>query len=334
MSKSLPCIWARLRPAMLSVIAAAILFGASSGASAQAWPGRVVTIVVGSGPGSAPDTIARTLAEPLGRRLGTTIVVENRAGATGSIGAAAVARATPDASTLLMMTAAHTITPLLTPTSQFDPERSFTAVAHVASVPLLLVANPNLGARSLTDLVRLMRARPGQMNFSSPGIGSIQHFATTLILQSGGLDAVHVPYRSGDEAVMAVLSRNADFFFAGMPPALPHVREGRLVALAVSTAERAEAAPDVRTLDEQGYPGMVADNWHALVTTVGAPTDRVAHLAAAVGATLAEDEVRQRLLRIGAQANFKEPAILARLISSEVAKWREVAPAAGLGTNR
>jgi len=325
---------ARLRPAILGAAAIAMGMGAAGAAVAQGWPGRVVTIVVGSGPGSAPDMIARALAEPLGRRLGTTIVVENRAGATGAIGAAAVARAAPDASTLLMMTAAHTITPLLMPNSQFDPDRSFASVAHVASVPLVLVANPDLGARSLPDLVRLLRTRPGQMNYSSPGIGSIQHFATALILQREGLDAVHVPFRSGDEAVMAVLSRTADFFFAGMPPALPHLREGRLAALAVSTADRAVAAPEVRTLGEQGYPGMIADNWHALVTTAGAPADRIAQLAAAIQASLAEDEVRERLLRLGAQANFKDPAMLAQLISSEVVKWRTVAPAAGLAAGR
>lgn len=300
------------------------------GATAQSWPDQPITIVVGSGPGSAPDIIARLIGDPLGKRLGTAVIIENKPGATGAIGAAAVGRAKPDGNTLLMMTAVHTILPSITTDSQYDPVASFAPVANVASVPLILVAGTSLGVNSLAELVAKAKSKPGGIYYGSPGSGSIQHFATALLAQKEGIDIIHVPYKSGGDAVAGLLGNQVQIFFAGMPPALPQIQAGKLVALAVSTEKRAAAAPDVPTLIDLGYKGMTADNWHALVTVAGTPKDRVDRLAQEISEVLKGADVQDKLSKLGGEANFKDPADLGALIGTEVAKWKAVIPATGL----
>ena len=302
----------------------------ASAAQAQDWPSQPITIIVGSGPGSAPDIIARLIGDPLSKRLGTAVIVDNKPGATGSIGAMAVARAPADGNTMLMMTAVHTILPSLSKEAAYDPTGSFAAVAQVASVPLILVGNKELGAKSLSEFVAKSKANPGNIYYGTPGTGSLQHFATALLAQKEGLKLVHVPYKSGGEAITGLLGNQVQVFFAGMPPALPQIQAGKIMAFAVSTERRAAAAPDVPTLVELGYPGMTADNWHALVAPKGAPKERVERLAKEIAAILKDEEIIAKLLKLGGEASFKGPADLAALIQSETAKWQSVIPATGL----
>lgn len=304
--------------------------GLAAPAQAQKWPDQSITIVVGSGPGSAPDIIARLLADSLAKRLGTAFIVDNKPGATGAIGAANAARAAADANTLFMMTAVHTILPSITSDSQYDPVKSFAPVALVASVPLILVANKEMGVNSLKDVVAKARAKPESIYYGSPGNGSIQHFATALLAQKEDIKMIHVPYKSGGDAVAGLLGNQVQLFFAGMPPALPQIQAGKLTALAVSTEKRAAAAPQVPTLIDLGYPGMTADNWHALVAVAGSPKERTDRLAAEIAEVLKDEAIREKLLKIGGEANFKGPGDLGALIGGEVAKWKAVIPATGL----
>ncbi|MCA0422205.1 MAG: tripartite tricarboxylate transporter substrate binding protein [Proteobacteria bacterium] len=315
--------------ALLSLVMA----GHSLPAGAQAWPDKPITIVVGSGPGSAPDVIARLIGDQLSKRMGQPVIIDNKPGASGAIGAAAAARAPSDGNTLLMMTAVHTILPSLSKDAPYDAVGSFTPVANVASVPLILVVDKSLGVNSLKELIARARAKPGSLYYASPGNGTLQHFATALLTQREQVNMVHVPYKSGGEAITGLLGGQVQLFFSGMPPALPQMQAGKLVALAVSTEKRSAAAPEVPTLIELGYAGMTADNWHALVAPARTPLERVQRLAKEISEILKDPATRASLVKLGGEADFKDPVALGKVIGGETAKWRTVIPATGLKLN-
>lgn len=297
---------------------------------AASWPARPVTIVVASQPGSAPDILARVVADPLGARLGQTVIVENRPGASGGIGAGFVARAKPDGHTLLMMTPVHSYTPAINPQTQFDPIKSFAPVTKLVSVPLIVVATPQTNATTLAEFVTYAKKQPGKLNYASPGSGSLQHLATVLFSKKAGIQMVHVPYKSGGDAVVSLLGNTSQLFFAGMPPALPHVKSGKLRALAVTTAQRSQSAKDVPTMEEAGYPGIEADNWHAIVATAGTPPDVVTRLEKEFEAVLGMSSVKEGFFNAGAETRFLSAKALGSLISGEAAKWTGAVKEAGV----
>ena len=197
--------------ACLAVIAA---FAANTAfAQAAKWPERTITIVVASQPGAAPDVLARLVAEPLGTRLGQTVIVENRPGASGGIGAGFVARAEPDGYTLLMMTPVHSYGPAITPQTKYDPVKSFAPVSMIASVPLIMVSTPQIGAKTVSEFVDHAKKNPGKLNYTSPGMGTLQHLATVRFMKQAGIDMVHVPYKSGADAVVSLLGNTNHLFF-------------------------------------------------------------------------------------------------------------------------
>jgi len=315
---------------MVLVFLAVICATTSALAQTAGWPARPVTIVVASQAGSAPDILARIVADPLGARLGQTVIVENRPGASGGIGAGFVARAKPDGLTLLMMTPVMSFMPAINPQSQFDPVKSFAPVAMLASVPLIVVATPQTNSATLAEFVAFAKKQPGKLNYASPGSGSLQHLATVLFSKKAGLQMVHVPYKSGGDAVVSLLGNTSQLFFAGMPPALPHVKSGKLRALAVTTAERSMAAKDVPTMAEAGYPGIEADNWHAIVAPTGTPPDIVARLEKELMAVMGMSSVKEGYFNSGAEARFLSAKELGSLIASEAAKWTEAVKEAGV----
>ena len=318
--------------ACLAVIAA---FAANTAfAQAAKWPERTITIVVASQPGAAPDVLARLVAEPLGTRLGQTVIVENRPGASGGIGAGFVVRAEPDGYTLLMMTPVHSYGPAITPQTKYDPVKSFAPVSMIASVPLIMVSTPQIGAKTVSEFVDHAKKNPGKLNYSSPGMGTLQHLATVRFMKQAGIDMVHVPYKSGADAVVSLLGNTNHLFFSGMPPALPHVKTGKLQALAVTTAKRTDSAPDVPTMKEAGFPEITVDNWHALVAPAGTPAAVVARFEKEIAAVLEMPAVKEGFFNSGSSTWFLSAKDLGNLIADESKKWTEAAKEAGLAVSK
>ncbi len=297
-------------------------------AGAAAFPDKPIRMVVGFAPGGAPDILARILAQPLNDRLGQPIVVDNRPGATGNIGAEIVARAAPDGYTLFMATVSVAISPSVYQGLAFRFPDDFAPVSLVASVPLILVVHPGLPAKTVQDLVRVARERSGNLNYASVGNGSPQHLAAELFKLKTGAQMVHVPYKGGAPANTAVIGGESHVYFSGMPPALPHVKSGRLRALAVTANKRSAAAPDVPTVAEAGLKGAEADNWHAVLAPARTGSAVVKRLNGDLAAALNDAAIRGQFLGQGAEASGSTPEALAQHMRAEFAKWRDVARAA------
>lgn len=303
---------------------------AASPAAAQ-FPEKPVTLVLGSTPGSAPDTLGRIVAERMAAVLGQPIVVENRQGANGSIAATQVAQADPDGYSMMLMTAVHSITPTTRKDLEYDFVKDFRGVGMIASVPLLFVVNNELGTPDMASFVE--RAKAGDIFYSVPGIGSIQQLATEEFSKRAGIQMTVVPYRGGGNATKAVIANEVQLFFAGIPPALPHVKSGALTALAISTPERSPAAPDVKTMIELGYEGLTADNWHALYVRSDTPDEIVAILSDALTEALEMPETAEQFLNVGATPWITSPDELTAFGHAEVARWKNVVEQAGLTFN-
>lgn len=297
---------------------------------AQAYPTKPIRMVVGFAPGGAPDIIGRLVGQKLNERLGQPVIVDNRPGATGNIGAEIVAKAAGDGHTVFMATLSIAISPSFYRKLPFDPVKSFAPVGMVASVPLLLVVHPSLPVKSVKELIALAKAKPGSLNYASVGNGSPQHLSAELFNSVAGVNVVHVPYKGGGPATAAVLAGEAQLFFAGMPPALPHVKAGRLRGLAVSTAKRSRSAPEVPTVSEAGLPGFEADNWNALLAPHGTPSQVVARLSRELEGILKLTDIQVQLINTGAEAAYSTPQELAARVKTETVKWGEVARAAGV----
>jgi tripartite-type tricarboxylate transporter receptor subunit TctC len=296
------------RRGLLATLAAPALARAQT--PAPAWPSRPVRIVVAWTPGGGVDVPIRLLLPKMQEVLGQPVVVENRGGASGSIGAAAVAQAAPDGYAVLADAAAHASNSSLMHSLPFDYATAFAPVTQISVLPHLLVVRPDHPARSLADLIAMARARPGELTYSSSGIAAGPHLASALLLRQAGVTATHVPYRGSAAAMADVLAGNVGFTFSTIPQASPLVREGRLRALAVSTAARLPALPDVPTVAEQGFPGFELNEWVALWVPAGTPAAIIARLHEAAAAALAEPAVRARYAEIGIIPVGSSPAEL------------------------
>lgn len=310
---------------IVAAMGAATTFAALSlpgGAMAQDFPTKPITLVVGSGPGSAPDTISRIVADGMSGILGQPVVVENRPGAAGNIGASAAAKGDPDGYTLMMMTAVHSISPSLQKNLDYSFSDDFTPVGMVAEVPLLFVVNKELGVADMASFIE--RAKEGDIFYSTPGVGTLQHLSTEDFAGMNGIEMVMVPYKGGGPATQAVISNEVQMFFAGMPPALPHAKAGTIVALGVSSPERSPAAPDVPTFIELGYDDYVVDNWHAIYAPTGTPDDVIAKISDALNEVLERPETADKFLNVGAVPNPNTPADQRAYGDGEVARWAKV----------
>ena len=316
-----------------------LMFAAAAGALAlpaqaqTAFPTQPVRIVVGSEAGSAPDVIARSLAKELEPLLKQPVVVDNRAGAAGTVGAAAVAQATPDGHTLLMGTVSNVaLAPVFYPI-RYKPVESFTAVGMVASVPLVLVATSATGAATVAELGAKLRswAAGAPAPYASPGIGGPQHLAGVLLEKQFATPLLHVPYKSGGAAMTAVASGEVQLAFAGIPAALPLLQSRRVNALFVTSATRSPALPDVPSAPQAGLPGFEVDNWHALFAPAGLKPEVRAALESAVRAALQKEAIRKDFERLGAEPRPGTGAELADFVARETARWGALARDAGLG---
>lgn len=303
----------------------AILLAALAGvAPAQTWPSRTVTLIVPYPPGGGTDIIARIIQEPLTRALGQSIIIDNRGGAGGAVGTALAAKATPDGHTLLMTLSSHTINPHVFKAG-YDVERDFVPVSLVASLPQILTASPGAPFGDLKAMIAYAKANPGKLNYASVGNGSPSHIAGELLRLSTGIDIVHVPYKGGGPAVAANLGGEVPLMFVSIPPALAHVKAGKLRALAVTTLSRSPAAPEVPTVAEAlGLPDFEVDSWYALFAPAAVPPAIVARLQQEVARVAQLPDIREKLLLQGATAVGSTSEELDRLVKSEMVKWARV----------
>jgi tripartite-type tricarboxylate transporter receptor subunit TctC len=298
-------------------------------ANAQSYPAKPVRIIVPFPPGAGADITTRLFAPRLSEALGQSVVVENRAGAAGNIGAEVVARAAPDGYTLLTAPASIAISQTLYKKLSFDLLRDFQAVSMLASVPFLLVVHPSLPVKNVKDLIALAKARPGQLNYASTGNGSSPHLTAEMLKMQARIDAVHVPYKGTPLAVTDLLTGQVSFMFANALSMLPHVNSGRLRALGVTSAKRNAATPQLPTMAESGLPGFESGTWYALLAPASTPREVVARLSAEIGKLTQHPDIRKKLVAQGAEALTMTPGETAAYIKSEVAKWGKVVEASG-----
>jgi tripartite-type tricarboxylate transporter receptor subunit TctC len=310
-----------------------ILLAGQPTACADTWPAKPIKAVVPFGAGSATDIIPRIVFEQLQTQLGQTIVVENRGGAGGTIGALQVAKSDPDGHTWLVHSSAHTVAPALYANLPFDAEKDLVPMSMIGSVPNVLIISPDKGLKTLQDFVAYGKANPGKLNFASVGIGSAVHMSAERFRLSAGYEAVHIPFKGGAEALSEVIAGRVDYYFCPIATALPHIRSGKLLALAVSSRTRAPQLPDVPTTLEAGFPDSDYTLWVGILGPAGTPKLAVDKLNEEMAKALAMPALRDRLEKIGVQTTPMAPEEFGQLIKNEIGIYGEFVKKAGLKTN-
>lgn len=314
-----------------TLLTAAALLPSPAIAQDAAWmPGRQVRIICPFPPGGAADLLSRALAEELSGPLGQAVIVENRAGAGGSIGTEAAIRSAPDGHTLVMgSTGPNAMNPTLY-TLSFDPGRDLAPISMVATVASILVVHPAVPAATLPELLALVRAQPGRLSYASAGNGSSIHLFMELMKTLAGVDIQHIPYRGGGPAMVDVIGGRVAMMFDTIPTAMPHVREGRVRVLAVSTATRHPTLPDVPTVAESGVPGFEAIGWYGLLVPLGTPEAAVARYNREVATALERPAFRARLQSVGADPAPSTPAEFAAFVERDRARWTRLVRDVGI----
>ena len=312
----------RLLSVLLLAFAVPVLLPVA--AQAQPYPSQLVKIVVGYPPGGTTDVVARLIAEALTERLGHTVIVENRPGASATLATDAVAKATPDGYTLLVASSAHATLRELFPKVSFDPVDSFAPVALMAKTPYILVVPPELPVRTLPELVALAKSKPGELAYASSGMGTGQHLGGELFRRVAGIDILHVPYKGSSAITSDLLSGRIQMMFENVAIMLPQMQRGALRGLAITSPERSPLAADIPTLRELGFAAAEVEGWFALLAPARTPPEIVLQLNAAVNATLRSDAVRERLASLGAVPVGGTPQEAADFIRSEREKWGRV----------
>ena len=295
-----------------------------------AWPDRPLRIVVGFGAGSTPDILLRVLGTELGKRIGQSVVVENRPGATGNIAAEAVAKSAPDGYTLFYGTnTTHAINPSLYPRLAYDHIRDFAPVSLTGKVWNVLLVNPRALITDYRTLLAIARTRPGHLSFASGGNGTSLHLTGELLKQRLALDILHIPYKTGDQAFTDLAGGRVDMMFANIPSAMPHIQSGRLKAVAVTSRARSPLLPDVPSFDELGLKDFEVFGWGGLFAPARTPRPVVERLNREVVAILSDPAVVQRLDALGVVAQHSTPAEFARFVQAETLRWKDVVRLAG-----
>ena len=309
---------------------AALAWSVAAEAQATAYPTKPIRLVVPFPPGGATDLIARAVAQKLGEAWGQSVVVDNRPGAGGNIGTELVAKAAPDGYTLEMGTVGtHAINASLYAKIPFDHVKDFAPVILVAGVPNVLEVNPSVPVNSVQELIAYAKANPGKLNFASSGAGTSIHLSGELFKVMAGVQMTHVPYKGSSPALQDLLGGQVQLMFDNLPPSLPQIKAGKLRALAVTSATRAPALPDVPTIAESGLPGFEASSWFGILAPAGTPPAIIAKINAEVAKWLASAEGKEKLASIGANAAGGSPEDFARHIQAETAKWAKVVKESG-----
>jgi tripartite-type tricarboxylate transporter receptor subunit TctC len=302
---------------------------AAQGKTALDFPTRPIRIVVGFTPGGQPDIFSRMIGAKLSEALGQPVVVDNRPGAGGTIGAKIVAEATPDGHTLLSVSGSHVIAPAVRKLS-YDPQKDFAGITQMYSASYLLVTSPSLGVKNTKDLIAMARAKPGALNFGSAGTGSGTHFAGEVFKNAAKIDVVHVPYKGIPEALNDTMTNRVQFFLTPPASAAGLVRDAKLIALGITSAKRMALYPDIPTLAEAGLPGFVFDSWGSLLAPAKTPRVIITRLNIAVTAALGSAEIGQRMRALGAEPAPTTPEALDKRIAKELVEIAAIAKSAGI----
>ena len=315
------------------LLISALLFGWGGKAVAQTWPSKPIHAIIAFAAGSATDIIPRVVFEPLSAQLGQPIVVENRGGGGTTIAAAMVAKAEPDGYTLLATSSAHTLVPTVYPNASYDTVADFAAVVSLGTSPNVLVVSPSKGFKTAQDLVAAAKARPGSFNFASAGVGSATHLSAERFRMAAGFDAVHIPFRGGAEALTEVLSGRAEFYFCPLGTALQQIRDGKLLALAVSGPKRAALLPDVPSVLEL-FPNSDYPFWIGVFMPAKTPRDIIENFHREALKTMQSPNVKERLETLGMEPMALTPAEFDAQVRAEIGTTGALAKAAGLRPNQ
>jgi tripartite-type tricarboxylate transporter receptor subunit TctC len=314
---------------MLAGMAAAV-----SEAHAQVYPNGPVRLLIGFPPGGTVDTIGRIIIGPIGAKLGAPLIIETRSGAAGVLAVEAAARGRPDGQSLVMASAgALAVMPHMLDTMPYDVDRDLAPVTQLIRTPQLLVIGRHVPARSVPELLALARAQPGKHTFGSTGVGSTLHLAGELFKMRAGVNLLHVPYRGGAPAVTAMLAGEIDMLLVDIPVVMAHIRTGAFVPLALASAKRIDALPDVPTMAEAGVQDMIAEGWYAIYAPPGTPGDRIDTIRTAVIEGLADPATQKALADLGGVITTSTPDELRQYARSEYLKWGEVVRVSGAKSN-
>ena len=312
-------------------LAALALSSCAGLALAQAWPAKPIRIMVSYAPGGVTDTIARWVAQPLGEALGQSVVVENRPGAAGVIGTEIVAKAPPDGYTLLMFVDGTSMMPAAIKGLQHDPVKSFAQVTILGRGSLVIVAHPSFPANTLQELIQYAKRNPGELSFATPGKSGPQHLTFESIKTLGGFRAEHIPYKGGGQAIVDVVAGQVKIGVLGMAPSLPHIKAGKLKALAVTGRDRAPALPEVPTVAESGFPGFEVAQWQGLVAPTGTPPAVIARLHAELVRIMRMPAIVEKLASIGMDnSTSATPDDFTQWVQKETSRWPALFKAAGI----
>jgi tripartite-type tricarboxylate transporter receptor subunit TctC len=301
--------------------------------TAQPYPSKSVRMIVPAGPSGGVDTIARLVGQPLGAALGQPVVMDNRPGAGTMLASELLAKSPPDGYTLLMVTNSHAINAGLHKNLRYDPIDDFTPVTLVASIPYLVVIHPSVPARSVKELIALAKQRPGELLAASAGTGSGTHLAFELFASMAKVSIVHVPYKSGSAAIVDLAGGHVQLMFSNVINSMPHVRAKRLIALAITSAQRSSLAPGLPTVAESGVPGYQADAWYGVLLPARTPTEIVDRLNRELVAIIKSPDVRDKAATQGAEMIGSTPQALALLMRNDIAKWAKITSALKLQTD-
>ncbi len=320
---------------MRSTILSSALFGLASAivvvvAHAQSYPTQPITIIAPFPPGGSVDITSRIIAEPLAKALGGSVVVENRSGASGNIGMEQAARAKPDGYTIVLNTTPIATNPTFFPKQGYDIQKSFTPVAMVGRLPHVLVVHANVKANTLAELLTLIRARPGKLNYASAGTGTNFHLAAEMFKDMTNTFVLHVPYRGGGPALTDTLAGQVDFSFPSLAAALPHIKTGRLRALGVTTEKRSALLPDTPSINEAGVPGYDFTSWFAVLAPAGTPQEIVLKLNAAINQVTAAPAMVERFAREGLEVFATTPEGAGEFIMRETTRYAKLIKERGI----
>jgi tripartite-type tricarboxylate transporter receptor subunit TctC len=327
---STPARYVAVAASALAACASLAAHTAAAQGAVAAYPSKAIRLVVPFPPGAGTDAVARLVAQKLGEAMPATIVIDNRSGAGGAIGAAEVARAEADGYTLLFVASPFTTVAAASRNAGYDPLRQFVAVAPIAAGPLVFVVNADSPAHSMREFIALARAKPGKLNYGSAGTGGVNHLALELLRVRTGVDIVHVPYKGIAPAMVDLISGQVQAVTASIPAALPFITQGKLRALALTGLRRSPLLPDVPPWNEAGVDNAEVTNYWGIVAPAGTPQAIVDKLNAGIRAVLAQPEVRERLEREGADIIADAPERLAALIETDLARWKKLIVEAGL----
>ena len=314
-----------------SLVAGALAALMSGAATAQAYPAKPLRLTVPFPPGGSTDIVARIVAQKISVRLGQQIVIDNRGGAGGTVGTAAAAKAPADGYSLLVgSTSTHVVAPSVYAKLEYDPVKDFAPISLIGVSPYLLAVHPAVPAKTLKELIDLMKAKPGQLNYASAGIGSTTHLAMEMLKNVSNTFALHIPYNGNGPAGTALIAGQVEILFGSLPSLLPHAKSGRVRAIAVGTPRRSPSLPEVPTVAESGYPGFDASLWLALFAPAGTPEAVIARLNKETVAALDAPDAREALDKAGAEPITSTPAELAAMVRDGVGKYAAVVKAAGV----